>query len=77
MAVSTAEQRRARLLDAIRSEPREYRTREVMDLYRANGWGPSRTTARRDLQYLARHGQLVDHGTDDNRFYTLRKDGRA
>ncbi|MFI0233093.1 DeoR family transcriptional regulator [Streptomyces sp. NPDC017086] len=76
--MSTAQQRRARLLDAIRQEPHEVRTGEVMALYRAHGWGPSRTTARRDLQYLARHGQLAEHGSEDDRFYTLTwKDGCA
>jgi DeoR/GlpR family transcriptional regulator of sugar metabolism len=71
--VSTAEQRRIRLLDTISRQPRAVRTGEVMALYRANGWGPSRTTARRDLQYLARHGQLQEHGAVNDRWYTIRK----
>lgn len=75
--MSTAQQRRARLLDAIGEQPGEVRTGEVMALYRANGWGPSRTTARRDLQYLARHGHLTEHGPVNDRSYTLRKDVHA
>lgn len=75
--MSTAARRRARLLDTIRQQPHEVRTGEVMALYRAQGWGPSRTTARRDLQYLARRGQLAEHGAPNDRYYTLRKDGRA
>lgn len=75
--MSTAWQRRHRLLNAISAQPCEVRTGEVMALYRAHGWGPSRTTARRDLQYLARHGQLVEHGPEDDRWYTLRKDDHA
>ncbi|GHH29961.1 DeoR family transcriptional regulator [Streptomyces rubradiris] len=76
--MSTAQQRRTRLLNTIRQQPHEVRTGEVMALYRAHGWGPSRTTARRDLQYLARHGQLTEHGPADDRYYTLTwKDGHA
>ncbi|CAM5249146.1 hypothetical protein SGLAM104S_01578 [Streptomyces glaucescens] len=72
--MSAAQQRRVRLLTAMREQPGAVSTGEVMALYRANGWGPSRTTARRDLQYLARHGQLDEHGPQNNRSYTLRKD---
>ncbi|NUQ95336.1 MAG: hypothetical protein HOY79_01800 [Streptomyces sp.] len=69
--MSTAARRRARLLDDIRQRPREVRTGEVMRLYRANGWGPSRATARHDLQYFARRGVLIEHGPEDDRHYTL------
>lgn len=74
--MSTAARRRTRLLDTIRSQSREVRTGEVMALYRANGWGPSRATARRDLQYLARHGQLAEHGPADDRWYTITEAGQ-
>lgn len=74
--MSTAQQRRGRLLDTIRQQPHEVRTGEVMALYRAHGWGPSRTTARRDLQYLARHGQLAEHGPTDDRWYSITEDSQ-
>jgi Fe2+ or Zn2+ uptake regulation protein len=76
--VSAAARRRARLLDAIPQLPDEIRTGQVMALYRAHGWGPSRTTARRDLRYLAQRGQLTEHGADNDRWYShnTRKDVR-
>jgi hypothetical protein len=41
-----------------------------MRLYRANGWGCNRSTARGDLQFLARQGFLTEHGPDNDRWYT-------
>ncbi|WP_225825666.1 hypothetical protein [Streptomyces naphthomycinicus] len=76
--MSSAKERRKRLIRTMRRQPGQYRTGEVMRLYRENGWGPSRATARADLQYLARQGVLAEHGFSNCRFYTLntRKDGR-
>ena len=76
--MSSAKERRKRLLQVIHRQPGQYRTGEVMRLCRDNGWGPSRATARGDLQYLARQGLIAEHGAAHDRFYTLntRKDGR-
>ena len=63
--------RRHNLLTAIQAEGGVWKTGDVMRLYRANGWGCCRTTARGDLQYLARHGLLREHGLADTRWYDL------
>lgn len=63
--------RRARLLAVIETDGGVWRTGEVMRLYRANGWGCNRSTARADLQWLARHGYLREHGLSDTRWYDL------
>lgn len=73
--MSAAWDRRTRLLAALREQVGPIRTGQVMQLYRANGWGPSRTTARRDLQHLARQGVLNEHGDDSDRWYTLNSAG--
>ncbi|HEY6115213.1 MAG TPA: hypothetical protein VI172_04570 [Candidatus Dormibacteraeota bacterium] len=62
--------RRRNLLDAIRAEGGMWRTGDVVRLYRANGWGCCRSTARGDLQYLTRRGLLAEHGPEDARWYT-------
>ncbi|MEH0586165.1 hypothetical protein QA942_19590 [Streptomyces sp. B21-106] len=62
--------RRAQLLAVIEAEGGVWKTGDVMRLYQANGWGCCRSTARGDLQYLARHGYLTEHGLNDGRWYT-------
>jgi hypothetical protein len=62
--------RRRNLLDTIRDEGGVWRTGDVVRVYRANGWGCCRSTARHDLAFLARHGLLVEHGADNDRRYT-------
>jgi hypothetical protein len=63
-------QRRRNLYDTIRDQPGEWKAGAVMRLYRANGWGCNRATARHDLQFLERRGLLVGHGPDNDRRYT-------
>lgn len=62
--------RRHNLITTIRTQGGVWRAGDVMSLYRANGWGCNRSTARYDLQYLARHGLLVEHGPENDRWYT-------
>lgn len=62
--------RRRNLLDTIRAEGGVWRTGDVVRVYRANGWGCCRSTARHDLAFLARHGFLVEHGPENDRRYT-------
>lgn len=69
--MSAARERRRQLLTALRQEIGPIRTGDVMRLYRENGWGPNRSTARNDLQYLARQGVLIEHGPECDRWYTL------
>lgn len=54
-------------------------TGQAHAFYRATGYGPCRTTARKDLQALARNGVLVEHGPDNGRAYHLNhaKGGRS
>lgn len=54
-------------------------TGQAHRFYRATGYGPCRTTARKDLQALARDGVLVEHGPDNGRIYHLNhaKGGRS
>lgn len=54
-------------------------TGQAHAFYRATGYGPCRTTARKDLQALARDGVLVEHGPDNGRAYHLNhaKGGRS
>ncbi len=76
LAPATRNQRRCRLLDAMRYGQREWRTGEVLRLYQDRGWGCARSTARHDLHFLAAHGFLTERGPVDNRRYTVtRKDG--
>jgi hypothetical protein len=63
-------QRRRNLLDTIRAQGGVWRTGDVVRVYRANGWGCCRSTARHDLAFLARHGLLVEHGPENDRRYT-------
>lgn len=69
--------RRRRLLAEIRRAGGRITTGQAHAFYQATGWGPCRTTARKDLQALARRGVLVERGPDNDRTYTLnyRKDG--
>lgn len=46
-------------------------TGQAHRFYRATGYGPCRTTARKDLQALARDGVLIEHGPDNGRGYRL------
>ena len=46
-------------------------TGQAHRFYRATGYGPCRTTARKDLQALARDGVLIEHGPDNGRTYHL------
>lgn len=46
-------------------------TGQAHRFYRATGYGPCRTTARKDLQALARGGVLIEHGPDNGRTYHL------
>lgn len=46
-------------------------TGQAHRFYRATGYGPCRTTARKDLQVLARDGVLIEHGPDNGRTYRL------
>ena len=46
-------------------------TGQAHRFYRATGYGPCRTTARKDLQALARGGVLIEHGPDNGRAYHL------
>lgn len=54
-------------------------TGQAHRFYRATGYGPCRTTARKDLQALARDGVLIEHGPDNGRAYHLNtaKGGRS
>lgn len=62
--------RRRNLLDTIQAQGAVWRTGDVVRLYRANGWGCCRSTARGDLQYLTRRGLLTEHGPTEDRWYT-------
>ncbi|MEV6180140.1 hypothetical protein [Streptomyces sp. NPDC052015] len=75
LAPATRNQRRCRLLAEMRRDVREWRTGDVVRLYRANGWGCCRSTARHDLAFLARDGYLTEHGTKDDRRYTVTTTG--
>ena len=46
-------------------------TGQAHRFYRATGYGPCRTTARKDLQALARDGVLIEHGPDNKRIFHL------
>lgn len=70
--------RRRRLLAEIRRTGGRITTGQAHAFYQATGWGPCRTTARKDLQAMAHDGLLTEHGPDNNRAYTLNpKDGTA
>lgn len=63
--------RRRRLLDEIRRIGGQITTGQAHTFYRATGWGPHRTTARKDLQWWARKGALVECGPLNNRSYRI------
>lgn len=67
--VSVENQRRQNLLTVLREDGGVWKTGEVARLYRERGWGVCRTTARKDLQHLARRGLLVEYGPDNDRSY--------
>lgn len=67
--------RRRRLLAEIHTLGGHITTGQVHRFYRATGFGPCRTTARKDLQALARDGVLIQRGPDNARTYTLAKGG--
>lgn len=52
--MSTPIVRRRQLLAEIRRVGGRYTTGQAHAFYRATGWGPCRTTARKDLQWWAR-----------------------
>ena len=52
-------------------------TGQAHAFYRATGWGPCRTTARKDLQAMARRGVLVERGPEHGRTYTLNYQGES
>ncbi|MDX2954544.1 hypothetical protein [Streptomyces caniscabiei] len=63
--------RRRRLLAEIRRVGGRYTTGQAHRFYQATGWGPCRTTARKDLQWWTRRGALVETGTVNNRGYWI------
>ncbi|MEV8474897.1 hypothetical protein [Streptomyces sp. NPDC051173] len=69
--------RRNRLLCVIRAEGGEWTAGRAWELYRERGWASCRTTARKDLQFLARRGHLVESGPENGRLYTLKYAGGA
>lgn len=71
MTAPTEQPRRRRLLAEIRRTGGQMTTGQAHAFYRATGWGPCRTTARKDLQAMARRGVLVERGPDNGRTYTL------
>lgn len=68
---TTDRSRRRALLDEIRRIGGHITAGEAHAFYRATGWGPCRSTARKDLQYYARRGVLAARGPDNARTYTL------
>jgi hypothetical protein len=63
--------RRRQLLAEILRVGGRYTTGQAHRFYRATGWGPCRTTARKDLQWWARKGALVEYGPLNNRSYWI------
>ena len=63
--------RRRHLLTVIEERGGVWKAGAVMRLYRADGWGCQRSTARHDLQFLARQGFLREHGLDNGRWYDV------
>lgn len=61
--------RRSRLLEEIQRVGGQYTTGDAHRFYRATGYGPCRTTARKDLQWWTRRGVLIATGTADTRGY--------
>jgi hypothetical protein len=73
--VASQQARRRRLLAEIRALGGSWPTGRVHKLYRALGFGPSRTTARRDLRYWASRGVLAELGPVNGRTYRLNTTG--
>lgn len=46
-------------------------TGQAQAFYRATGYGPCRTNARKDLKALVGDGVLIEHGPDNERSYRL------
>jgi hypothetical protein len=69
LAPATQNDRRNMLLNVIREQGGEWRTGDVVRLYRERGWGCCRSTARHDLRLLARHGFLAEDGANNDRRY--------
>lgn len=69
--MNTERTRRRALLAEIRRIGGQITAGQAHAFYRATGWGPCRTTARKDLQYYARRGVLTPRGPDNARAYTL------
>lgn len=67
--------RRRRLLAEIHTLGGHITTGQAHRFYRATGWAPGRTTAKKDLQFLKRRGVLVERGPDNDRTYTLNSKG--
>ncbi|MEH0417895.1 hypothetical protein [Streptomyces sp. B21-083] len=63
--------RQGALLAEVRRVGGRFTTGQAHRFYRATGWGPCRTTARKDLQALARLGLLDERGPVNARVYTL------
>jgi hypothetical protein len=63
--------RRQRLLAEIHRVGGRYTTGQAHAFYRATGYGPCRTTARKDLQWWARRGALVETGAANERGYWI------
>ncbi|WP_200309096.1 hypothetical protein [Streptomyces adelaidensis] len=63
--------RRRALLAEIRRIGGRITSGQAHAFYRATGWGPCRSTARKDLQWWTRRGVLVQRGSTDNRAYTV------
>ncbi len=64
-------QARLRILRAaVLTDPAPWATERVRALYRQHAYAaPQRSTARRDLERLAREGLLVQLGPENNRHY--------
>ncbi|WP_369213896.1 hypothetical protein [Streptomyces flavofungini] len=63
-------ERQRQLLETLRAEGGIVQAGRVHNLNRRLG-APKRTTARRDLDALHRHGLLIQGGSEDHRFYLL------
>lgn len=70
--------RRRELLAEIRRTGR-ITTGQAHRFYRATGYGPCRTTARKDLAYWVRRDVLIARGPDEKRAFTINyaKGGRS
>jgi len=71
MADAAGRARRQELLETMRAEPGDWPTGRVRRFYQANGWGPNRSVARRDLRLLTASGLLLELSPDNARVYRL------